>query len=778
MLCVSRYKKHHVDALAFSGFALLTLLMFGDVLFSGGTTVLGNQGTDLNFLFIGWRSFGFQELAKGNLALWDPHVFGGAPYFGGFEAALLYPMNWLYLVLPLAQAINWGIALHVFLMGVFMYAWMKFRGLRAEAAFFAGVLMMFGGTHFLHIYAGHLPHLCTMIWAPLIFLAIDGLFMAVDNGPSSRPAKWLLLGMFAVAMQIFAGFPQYVFYTALAAGFYSLLRLVYARRRGILVPLLAAIYAGGALLAAVQLMVGMQANAETLRNAPLPFEFASSFGFPPENFITLLAPNFFGDMSPQHPYWGRCFLWEMSLFFGVTGFVFAVYGAITCERRMRWILLASIVLLIVLALGVHTPLFRLLYDYAPGFNKFRGISKFTFPASLFFVALAAHGFDRMMRLQRIEKPVLFGVFGLTGSLLVAALLVRMSDWQAVVKMVVATGESFLPPLKCNSHEFVASAQAASCASLLFAAATTLILGVLLWMLGKSTRIPYLILALAVVEMFFFACRERDTFDSTSVVPAPVKEFLAAHPGDFRILNLSNPTSALAIGAQDMWGDDPFVAQRYAEFIAFTQGINPDNVTQNIPFNHLDPLYVMLRLRYAFIPQNGNFYVMGITNSMEHVQLVSHFRLVPKRDQIFAAMREQGFNPRQEVLLETPPQPVSVDSDQTGSARIVDSSTDWLDIEADTPQPAILLITDIYTPAWRAVPLPGSSQQHYNLQPADYFLRAVPLAAGHHRLRVEYTPAVYPIAKWVSVISWLVFVWSVVAVFCLRNSDRNLLQNRV
>jgi len=757
-------------ALVFGGFALLTLLMFGDLLFSGGTTVLGNRGTDLYSQFVGWRGFGFQELAKGNLALWNPHIFGGAPYFGGFQAALLYPPNLLYLVLPLPQAINWGVALHVFLMGAFMYAWMKFRGLRPEAAFLAGVLMMFGGTHFIHIYAGHLPNLCAMVWAPLVFLALDGVFASCSQ-PSTLGSQllgWLLLGMFAVAMQVFSGHPQYVFCTALAAGSYSLVRLLGAERRGALLPLLAAIYTGGALLAAVQLLAGWQANAETIRSAPLPFEFAAAFGFPPENFLTLLAPNFFGNLSSQHPYWGRCYLWEMSLFFGITGFVCAVYGAVYCEKRMRRVFVAVTALLVVLALGVHTPLFQLLYNYAPGFNKFRGMSKFTFPASLFLVALAAHGFDRMMRLPRLEPRVLFGVFGLAGGLVVAALWVRMSDWQAVVRAVAATSESYLPSSASNSPEFVASAQAAASVSLLIAAATMGVLGMLLWMLGKSAWIPRLILAIAVSEMFCFARGLRDTFDSTSPAPAPVREFLAAHPGDIRILNPLNPNSALALDAQDLWGGDPGVVRRYAEFIGFTQGINPDQVTQDVPFRQLDSLYAMLRLRYAFVPQDGRLQVMEASNPMERVQLVSRYRLVPKRDQILAAMRGPGFDPRREVLLETPPLPAPVDFAPAGTARVVNSSTDWLEIAADTPQPAILLITDVYTPAWRARALPGSSQSQYDLQPADYVLRCVPLAAGHHRLRVEYVPAAYLAGKWVSVTSWLLFTGAAVAAFRRRN----------
>ena len=104
--------------------ALVVLLavtagMFGDVLLDGGSRVLSHPRTDLRTQFVYWRDFGFGELRQGNLALWNPHIFSGAPFFGGFQSALLYPLNGVYLLLPLPQAINVGIALHVFLAGLF-----------------------------------------------------------------------------------------------------------------------------------------------------------------------------------------------------------------------------------------------------------------------------------------------------------------------------------------------------------------------------------------------------------------------------------------------------------------------------------------------------------------------------------------------------------------------------------------------------------------------------------------------------------------------------------
>jgi len=61
-------------------------------------------------------------------------------------------------------------------------------------------------------------------------------------------------------------------------------------------------------------------------------------------------------------------------------------------------------------------------------------------------------------------------------------------------------------------------------------------------------------------------------------------------------------------------------------------------------------------------------------------------------------------------------------------------------------------------------LAGSVQQKYNLMPADYILRAVPLAAGHHHLRVVYAPPSFPIGIALSVVAWatwlglLIWTW--------------------
>src|SRR5947209_3227786 len=212
-------------------YLVATLIVFGDLLYGSGQ-VVSRYGTDLSHLFLGLRDFGFRELGHGHLTLWNPHLFCGAPFLAGFQSALLYPPNWLYVILPVNRAANLDVALHVWLSGLFACAWAGHRKLHPAACLVGGLVFMFGGPHFLHVYAGHLAQLCTIAWAPLVLLAIDG---AIDADRARRP-RWALLGSFALAMQILAGFPQIVLYLGIVTAPYVLFRVLRHRPEPIAAP--------------------------------------------------------------------------------------------------------------------------------------------------------------------------------------------------------------------------------------------------------------------------------------------------------------------------------------------------------------------------------------------------------------------------------------------------------------------------------------------------------------------------------------------------------------
>jgi hypothetical protein len=692
------------------------------------------------------------------LPQWNPHVFLGAPFVGAFQSAMFYPPNWIYLLLPVGLATNWLIAGHLFLGGLFMNNWAARRGLHPLASLVAAALLMFCGPQFLRVYAGHLPVLCAMAWIPLGFLAIDEFF-------KTNRWSWCLVGVASLTMQILAGHPQYCFYTLVTASIYSGLCLVRSDRKGFMAAGLASMLLGAVALSAVQILPAMDTTSESVRSVKLPEAIAGSFSLPPENLVTLLAPGFFGDGS-HAPYWGRWNQWETTLFVGVTGLALAIYGAVYGERSTRRFCLPMVVILVLLSLGKYTPLFQVLYGLVPGFDKFRSISRFSFFAAIFLCMLAGIGLDRLLldpKRQSRAAAIASGVGLLLG---VAAAVVHFAVageapadwWQKLLAGIQATLEISISPQSYADPEMMRRFGEFAAFSLAIAAATLIAMAALLALVGARRWPLYAIAALAVAEPFCFARLSRDTFSLSQAYPADVAAFLKEHPGDYRIFDAMNHNEAMIVGAYDIWGYDSLVSLRLAELMAVSQG---QQVTDAVFYAHYPrftayhPLYRMLRLRYLFQRVNGAVQSLEFPGALPRVQLVQNHRVIKDRDAILDTLLNPGFDPTQTVIVEDSPGIKREPTAPAGTASVIDGSTDYLVIEAHLPAPAILLITDGWSKNWRAESTKADGPE-YRVMPANYVLRAIPLAAGDHTIRLEYRSLAFTVGKWISLAALLAY----------------------
>jgi hypothetical protein len=310
--------------------------------------------------------------------------------------------------------------------------------------------------------------------------------------------------------------------------------------------------------------------------------------------------------------------------------------------------------------------------------------------------------------------------------------------------------------------------------LVFAGATFLLLGGSLAGVKRWPQLRWVALVVFPVEMAAFAYENFEAaplfIDRT--LPAEMRDFFAKTPGDYRILDLISPQTGadngFIAGAADIWGNDPLVSRRYAEFITATQGYDPNKATQYITaFKGVPPIYAILRCRYVIRVVTDKFGLerpgiyQGIPDPLPQAQLISGYRVQAGRNEIFKLMSARDFDPRHTVILESEPEPRPVPNPDPGTVRIVNLSSDQLMVEADVATPAILLITDPYSRDWRAVPLAGSSQQNYTVLPADYILRAIPLAAGHQHLLIEYAPPSFRIGLWISLVAFLLWIGAAV-----------------
>jgi hypothetical protein len=207
-------------------------------------------------------------------------------------------------------------------------------------------------------------------------------------------------------------------------------------------------------------------------------------------------------------------------------------------------------------------------------------------------------------------------------------------------------------------------------------------------------------------------------------------------------------------AFDAWGYDPGVTRRYAEFINWSVGRDPAQTIPYVSFSQFHPLLAMLRVKYVVVLEDKVMSIHpGGAPPLARLELIGSHRVHSARAEILRAMGEPAFDPRRQVILEREPQPAPVAAAAPGRARILREGTDFMEIEAEVASPSVLLVTDAWTPAWRAVPLERGDSRRYELMPANYVLRAVPLERGHHRLRLEYAPPQFRLGAALSIAAW-------------------------
>lgn len=716
--------------------------VFGEFLFGDGSRLPSHELGDTVNYFVAARDFAIEHIRNGELPLWNPHTFSGTPFVGVFQSAVFYPLAALHLVLSPARAFSVEFALDVFLLGLFVFLWLRRWRLSWLACCFAAAIVMFGGTASSRVLAGQLSVLGTFTWVPLVLLAVDHL--------AERPRReWVLVGIVGTSLALLAGHPPTFFMAGAAIGLYSVPLVLGSSERGRLVAVLACIPVGAFLVTAVQLWTGLQVATEGARTQGLSYAAATSFSMPPENLLTLVAPGFFGDASRIATCFGRWWCWDVSAFIGCAALALAIHGAFAVRGHLRNRFLTLAAILTIVALGRYTPVYAVLYDVLPGFQNFRAPSKFMFFACLFVAGLAALGADHLLKDGDRDRRGGYATLG------IASFVLALAAWQWLgVERLIAIEPPTHWVASLESRRTFAGARLArwdalAAAPLLRAGFVLAAASVLLW-LAPARRWPGLLLiGIGAVELLAFAEQNHGSIpllDPLKKRPQLAKIYAGA--GETRVLERRLATNAaVAARGYNVWGYDPMFLQRYAEFIAFTQGRDVAKLLDNnrgLQPDRFHPLLSMLRVGFSAAgPIDG-------ARPLPRVLLVRDYRVEASPEAVLAALDEPSFDPRRTVILEqlpTPPPEPATGPD--GDIQVTDVSTDCIRIEAEVNAPAILLVTDAYAAGWHARALPGSAQESYEVQRANAVLRAVPLEAGVHRFELVYAPLAFRAGAWVS-----------------------------
>lgn len=390
-----------------AGVIMSPFLIGGKALF-WGTTILQ---------FIPWRHLAVEIIRSGEIPFWNPYSGMGAPLLANYQSALLYPGNWILILLEFVGGIVWSVRgqaylifVHFILAGMGMKRWVKEMGIGGNGQLISGI--GFGLCGYLVSRASFQSIIITATWLPWILYFVTRQVWGVRSN-TRRNYVWLCL---VLTLQFLGGHAQTCWYSLWLTTLWVIF-LGWQKSRSeqssvwlsIRKEVLSWGTAVGAalLLASPQLLPTAEYLLNSQRSGGVDAQIGSVYSFWPWRLLTVLVPNLFGNPA-SGDYWGYGNYWEDAVYSGSMAFPMALYGLIymiiptqvnedrdSPRVRLRRIVLfwwALIIFSLILAMGKYFPLYSLLLKI-PGYEMFQAPTRITLVAQVGIALLAGIGLD-------------------------------------------------------------------------------------------------------------------------------------------------------------------------------------------------------------------------------------------------------------------------------------------------------------------------------------------------------------------------------------------------
>ena len=365
----------------------------------------------------------------GEWPLWNPYAFGGMPLLASIQMGLLYPPNWLHLIIPTPRAFNILLVGHTLFAGFGTWLYCRSRGRSVLASVFAGVAFAVSGRVVLHQFAGHPQIVYSAAWLPFLFWMTDRCLQRPDMrtccGLAGALALHFLCGMPMFSLLMAWLLPAYILMFRRAKlvnrGFANNATSSHGwsqngplalpstkaegRREQISMtnsgvdwtyPRLALFFGLAALfalgIAATQLLPTLEYMQQSHRGHGLDYEWSTTSSYPPVNLLTFLVPGLLGDHI-TFAYWGETSLWESTAFCGVVTVFLAMISLLSRFDRTTTYWSVAGLLAMLVAMGKYSWFYDLCFEYLPGVSLFRGVAKLSVFVTLALAILASRGFD-------------------------------------------------------------------------------------------------------------------------------------------------------------------------------------------------------------------------------------------------------------------------------------------------------------------------------------------------------------------------------------------------
>lgn len=710
-----------------------------------------SDSADLNYP---WQSFISRTLRDGSFPFWDPHSFGGYPFYANGQSAVLYPPR-LFGAAFLSPSVTHDMLsmLHVLLAGLAMYALLREFEVGLGGALLSAVAWMFS--------AFNMAWLHLEVVTPIIYLLPLGL-LAVRRALTRRSWVWTIIAAGVLGFLPFTGHMVFVGLTYLVIACYATSLALWGRSpnretkgahrsRVLAFSRLASMIGLSGGVGAIVLIPTFLALFTSNRDS-VPYALLT------KQFLGSTSSFLLGSFSPPALPITQQRMHEMA-FVGTATAMLALIGLFL--RRPggglgRGIALTSILI------AVGTPVTWIVYHLVPGFDVFIPYSRLLVFWSFAIALLGGLGLDSLGRLVKGEAQCPRWLPGIARWLerrsarLRSRAIIGLSVGVVAVTafQLLSYGRDINPPFQRRDQ------------ALLF------------------PRTPLI-----------------DAIDRTTTSSGST-----SWPG--RIVPVRDPATApvlfaaegLLFGIDSLGGYDSAIPRRTVTLLRVLEGADPDEVLQNGLLGAYVPQFAA-QTRFELLPRLGvttivtppgdamdtlalarrrgidakaqysaaDGRVLAISGARAGPYLVYESEHVDGPRSALSRFISSTFDSRRSVILETRSAQATTQHERA-EGRVVRAvrGVNTKLVELVSGRAGWLVIPDSWAPGWTA----RVNGQQVGVERANFALQAVAVPAGRSTVELRYRPRGFSVGMIISVLTLAGMLIALAAVAVRRRPRRS------
>lgn len=737
----------------------------------------GSFTGDVTHQYIPFKALAGAIWKNGELPLWNPYIFSGAPLLADPQNSLLYPSQVLFLILPLNIAFGINLYIHVLFLFAGFYLLLRIFCDRSSSLFLA-LTFALSGPVFVRVASGIMPTVQVLAWVPWIFY-----FLEMHR--RRRTIIWSIAFGISFAMQILGGFPTLSFYTALPVAVYMVFvtwENVRQHKVGIALKNITHWFfaiLGALCLSAAQMIPTFEFLSLSGRSLPSQ-AFVKNGSLPPFNLITTFLPEIFGSALTGTAIQGANWM-EQNLYIGIMPlilifiYIFGFWRVIGDEFKLHLLMLS---LCLFVAFGLYNPLYIPLYLYVPFFKTLADPGRMTMLIAFFLVILGAISLNRLaIKLPELSGNFRLKVFALIGVcviFLVAALFILTFGRDLLTELakpiiVQRYGSSADEKIKELPNLYNTQlVTIVNCLLVLVVGAAVVYVRAISRISAKSFVIICGIIM--VLDVGMFAMRTAGLTVRTAENHSNPEYLSVLRPQQMpsRVLPLNamvftNQGSLYQIPA--ITGYNPLILASYQRLLGVIRGeavdpadrvpmvttydsrllplLNVGYVISDHPLN--DPQLTLLDSRGA--------YLYKLPVHPQPARMYYNVEYLPDDGQIASRLADTSFDPMQTLLIKGVNASITsaVDSKPVWKVNLIRSSALRTEFDVYTSAPGWLLVGDTYYPGWKAT----VNGRQTMIRQAHLALRAIEIPEGRHTVVFTYDPDSFRFGMFVSLVSALI-----------------------